>query len=856
MNYVNKITRALGRKVTAQKLKRGILKEQLFSPEWYLEAYPDVAKAGVDPYTHYLEFGWREGRNPSRNFHTDSYLAANPDVRDAGVNPLLHYVLCGKAEGRLAKIEAFRSQTYRKLPGVDGHPDGFLSFQATRIVAAPDNNLPDKIKIAFLIGTLQGESKRYRVFNVIEAIQSRNMEAAYFYDVDIPGKAEEILAHDLIVLFRYPWSGNVESLISRARARRVPLVYDVDDYIFDPAIASSVDGVRMLPESERALYLNGVLRYRKCLENCDYATAPTEFLARMQTAFVNKAYVIANTMNAEQLRIGQEVLRELSNKPEGRVTLGYFSGTLTHQKDFAQAYPSLVRILDEFPSVELFIKGEFNLDEFPELARYGNRVRRAPFSDWKELPRDIRQVDINLVPLEPNNLFCESKSELKYFEAAMLGIPSVMPELGPYKYVIEHEHNGLLAQTADDWYECLKRLITDTAFRKNVGQAAREHALKTYIPENLARNADAVYRDVLDDYRKRQRRTLQKKSLSISFIAPPPKPGSGGHKDIFLLSNVLCDLGNEVNIYFLPDRAFASVAQIEDAVFNHFVEPKFNCMLGTDIAPCDALFATHYSTAYHVQDVSFKARKVFYFVQDYEPYFHPVNEDYIRAARTYSMGFHCITLGPWLQEMLRHKHGCDAEAVPFWIEREIYYPRPRTNSGKPKLVFLARPEMPRRCFNLGVEALNVFHKLNPEVEIVLFGSTETKKLTLPFKHTDLGVVHKTKLGALYAEMRAGLIFSPTNPSFVPYEMMASGCPVVDVSMDKEFDYLKYGSHENAILTAPDPNSIAQALNEVILNEAKREALITNAFAFVNQLPSVEQAGETLARLITQALAGS
>lgn len=33
-----------------------------FSAEDYLRLNPDVARAGVDAYTHYLEFGFREGR--------------------------------------------------------------------------------------------------------------------------------------------------------------------------------------------------------------------------------------------------------------------------------------------------------------------------------------------------------------------------------------------------------------------------------------------------------------------------------------------------------------------------------------------------------------------------------------------------------------------------------------------------------------------------------------------------------------------------------------------------------------------------------------------------------------------------
>jgi hypothetical protein len=67
---------------------------------WYLERYPDVAAAGLDPAEHYLRSGAAELRDPGPHFSSSAYLLANPDVAEAGLNPLLHYLLSGAAEGR------------------------------------------------------------------------------------------------------------------------------------------------------------------------------------------------------------------------------------------------------------------------------------------------------------------------------------------------------------------------------------------------------------------------------------------------------------------------------------------------------------------------------------------------------------------------------------------------------------------------------------------------------------------------------------------------------------------------------------------------------------------------------------
>ena len=71
-----------------------------FSSVWYTNRYPDVKEEGADPLGHYLEYGWREGRDPSGSFSTNWYLAQNPDVAKAGLNPLIHFLRSGRSERR------------------------------------------------------------------------------------------------------------------------------------------------------------------------------------------------------------------------------------------------------------------------------------------------------------------------------------------------------------------------------------------------------------------------------------------------------------------------------------------------------------------------------------------------------------------------------------------------------------------------------------------------------------------------------------------------------------------------------------------------------------------------------------
>jgi glycosyltransferase involved in cell wall biosynthesis len=70
-----------------------------FDGKYYLSTYPELGSIS-DPFQHYMTIGWKEGRNPSRDFDTRFYLKNEGDIREAGINPFRHYVLHGKREGR------------------------------------------------------------------------------------------------------------------------------------------------------------------------------------------------------------------------------------------------------------------------------------------------------------------------------------------------------------------------------------------------------------------------------------------------------------------------------------------------------------------------------------------------------------------------------------------------------------------------------------------------------------------------------------------------------------------------------------------------------------------------------------
>jgi hypothetical protein len=75
--------------------RHAILRGRVFDRAWYIITYPEVARQGWDPATHYLAIGGAQGLKPHLLFDPAWYQARRPTVG----NPLLDYVRTGAALG-------------------------------------------------------------------------------------------------------------------------------------------------------------------------------------------------------------------------------------------------------------------------------------------------------------------------------------------------------------------------------------------------------------------------------------------------------------------------------------------------------------------------------------------------------------------------------------------------------------------------------------------------------------------------------------------------------------------------------------------------------------------------------------
>lgn len=296
---------------------------------------------------------------------------------------------------------------------------------------------------------------------------------------------------------------------------------------------------------------------------------------------------------------------------------------------------------------------------------------------------------------------------------------------------------------------------------------------------------------------------------TINWVMSPPGPSGGGHQNIFRFISYLERHGYTNRIYLYSTFDFPSLETVRRNLSGSYDKTSASIQwLDGPMDAADAIFATGWETAYPVFNDPSPARR-FYFVQDFEPYFYPVGSDYILAENTYRFGFYGITAGGWLQKKLSDEYGMQCGSYDFAADTKLYQ---HTNDKKRKEIFFyARPVTTRRGFELGIMALEMFHKMRPDYTITLAG-WDVSDYDIPFPYKNLKALSLGELSDVYNQSAAALVMSLTNMSLLPLELLATGTiPVVNAGENNQL----VSSNPYIHYAAASPDALADALVKIV-----------------------------------------
>jgi 2-polyprenyl-3-methyl-5-hydroxy-6-metoxy-1,4-benzoquinol methylase/glycosyltransferase involved in cell wall biosynthesis len=724
----------------------------------------------------------------------------------------------------LSRVKAFKSvaQERAELTLVEGMPRLGIDHRPQQLIS------PTLHRFGLIISGCPGDAFRYRCEHQAEQLRffGLTVETAYFDQVDYRAALEQ---YQCYWLHRVPHTPIVEEFIRGAQLIGKPVIFDTDDLIFDEEKIPYIRALQWMSEDELGLYHDGVRRYHRTLSLCRFATVTTEPLrdAVLRLSPQVRCFINPNTLSDEQLALADDALKfSRPSEDQEVIRIAYLSGTHTHNVDFQECSGALQSVMDAYPRVRLMLVG--HLDVGSEFERFRDRVERYPLLPWQELPKLFRKIDINLAPLELNNPFTEAKSALKYFEAAVMGVPTVASDVKAFRTSIRNGENGYLCRTEEEWVRCLGYLVQDERLRREMGSLARKEVL-----ENCTTRAGAPH------FTKLSRKIVEKgplslkKHLSIAFIlrAPIAQVG-GGYKNIFQLAHYLANRNHEVNIYVEPIAHLEgkSWSEIVEFCNQYFGKSPAQIHVGHEnIKTCDVAVATNWPTAFVVNNLTNAICKA-YLIQDFEPEFYEhENPLYKEAEKTYALPLKKITLGRHLANLFERKDRLPVTYIDFALDHGIFNTQHRKKAeNKVKILFFARPALKRRGFGTGVEALRRVNEIYPEVEICLYGIEE--KEALPFPYTNLGMLSPAELSQAMCNSDIHLSISLTNISYVPFEAMACGCAVVEAKVSSVEAMVADGTH--CLLAEPKGEAVADALLRLIADTNLRERVAKAGIEFV------------------------
>lgn len=347
----------------------------------------------------------------------------------------------------------------------------------------------------FLSGEPRSVGHVYRVEHAVAALQAHGWQADWMPLGDEPD-FDRVARADVVTVFRAAWSPALAAVRERCRQEGIPLVYDIDDLVFDSDVAAA-GGIALLdgaPQAELIVWRDRIEGYRAALAAADAAILTTEPLAAAARAVCPRTFVLPNALGpamASAAAAARDAAKP--SQADDRPRLLFASGTPTHHRDFAVAAEAVARLFRRRPEPLLVILGPLDVARHAALEPFRDRVDCRPRVPFELLFAEIARADVNLCPLELGNPFCEAKSSVRWLAAAAVGVPSVVSPTAPLLDTVQDGVTGLVAADVEGWEQALDSLVGDQEFRQRLGQAAYREAMARFGFAGWSGVASAVY---------------------------------------------------------------------------------------------------------------------------------------------------------------------------------------------------------------------------------------------------------------------------------------------------------------------------------------------------------------------------
>lgn len=308
----------------------------------------------------------------------------------------------------------------------------------------------------------------------------------------IPGIRENQLALEAIdqaplALIQRDFSRHFQEyqqVLERAHAQAKPVVLDLDDHL----LALPQDH----PDRISGVFADRLPALLHALLNVDAITVTTPVLRQALLPYNSRIFVLPNYLDAELWQFHEPKAVE-----DGAPVRILFMGTPTHQPDLELIAKALVHTAQKYGERVVFI---FFGARPPSILQGAANVTYLPLHtyNYRDFLQEYQklQAEIAIAPLQ-DNLFNRSKSAIKYFEYAALGLPGVFSALPPYTEVVHDGQDGFLAADPEEWEHKLELLIESPELRLQLARQAKEQVRQNWLIQGHGEEWQSAYDQIL-----------------------------------------------------------------------------------------------------------------------------------------------------------------------------------------------------------------------------------------------------------------------------------------------------------------------------------------------------------------------
>lgn len=338
----------------------------------------------------------------------------------------------------------------------------------------------------------------------------------------------------------------------------------------------------------------------------------------------------------------------------------------------------------------------------------------------------------------------------------------------------------------------------------------------------------------------------------ITFVVPGMSAYSGGHTSILRLGTQLYYLGYEIRyVSYMVQTKEEMIKNAKINLSNYRGDILTNNELNS--IKTDIVVATSWESTFFAKKIN--GYKM-YFVQDYEPYFHLYGEAFLFAKKTYELGLHMVSLGKWNKHII--EKNCeiksDIDVIEFPYEKSEYsnverdYDSYKNKSDFTIAVYIKNTgkRAPYIIQHILENVKNELVKDNIYLSIKYYGEDKYFKGA---SGENLGKLTKSQLFSLYKEADFGMCASLTNISLVPYEMLATGLPLIEF---EDGTYKYFLPEDSAIITTFNWKDLYYNIKESIRNPELIKKRCEKAYLALENLSwlnSAQQFSNILNRIV-------